>query len=146
MLQDEPNKKSSKQAEARGRVCVALIFPSSIPFNLGEVMQCARTKFQLFRSARVSSRPYVLPKMMPSASNLCDFTGRCPAWPGGLNLLGPRLVESYTTVIIPFDHRFIFVNLLNCAEFSSRLSKVAQTLDAISGFQFLIDGRGFRER
>jgi hypothetical protein len=84
--------------------------------------------------------------MMPSASNLCDFTGRCPAWLGGLNLLGPRLVESYTTVIIPFDHRVIFVNLLNCAEFSSRLSKVAQTLDAISGFQFLIDGRGFGER
>ena len=43
-------------------------------------------------------------------------------------------MESDTTVIIPFDDRVIFVGLLNCAEFSSRLSEVAQTLDAISGF------------
>jgi hypothetical protein len=51
----------------------------------------------------------------------------------GLNLLEPRLVESHTTVIIPLDDRVIFVSLLNCAECSSRLSEVAQTLDAISG-------------
>ena len=37
-------------------------------------------------------------------------------------------MESHTTVIIPFDDRVIFVGLLNCAEFSSRLSEVAQTL------------------
>jgi hypothetical protein len=35
--------------------------------------------------------------------------------------------------------------LLNCAEFSSRLSEVAQTLDPISGIQFLVDGRGLDE-
>jgi hypothetical protein len=47
-------------------------------------------------------------------------------------------VESHTTVIIPFDDRVIFVRLLNCAEFPSRLSEVAQTLDAISRIQILV--------
>jgi hypothetical protein len=50
-------------------------------------------------------------------------------------------VDPHTTVIIPLDDRVIFVSLLNCAEFSSRLSEVAQTLDAISGNQFLIGDR-----
>ena len=54
-------------------------------------------------------------------------------------------MESHTTVIIPFDDRVIFVRLLNCAEFSSRSSKVAQTLDAISGIQFLVGGSGLGE-
>src|SRR5664279_1322987 len=55
-------------------------------------------------------------------------------WPSPmrLNLLERRLVDPHTTVIIPLDDRVIFVGLLNCAEFSSRLSEVAQTLDAIS--------------
>jgi hypothetical protein len=56
------------------------------------------------------------------------------------------LVESHTTIIIPFDNRVIFVRLLNCAEFSSRLSEVAQTFDAISGIQFLVGGGGLGER
>jgi hypothetical protein len=64
----------------------------------------------------------------------------------GLNLLKRRLVESYTTVIIPFDDGVIFVCLLNRAEFSIRLSEVAQTLDAISRIQFLVGGRGPGER
>ena len=55
-------------------------------------------------------------------------------------------MESPTTVIIPFNDRVIFVSSLNRAEFSSRLSEVAQTLDAISGIQFLAGGRGVRER
>jgi hypothetical protein len=55
-------------------------------------------------------------------------------------------VESHSTVIIPFDNRVIFVRLLNCAEFSSRLSKVARTFDSISGIQFLVGGRGLGER
>jgi hypothetical protein len=55
------------------------------------------------------------------------------------------LVESHTTVIIPLDDRVIFVSFLNYAEFSSRLSEVAQTLDAISGIQFLVGGRGLDE-
>jgi hypothetical protein len=63
-----------------------------------------------------------------------------------VNLLEPRLVESHTTVIIPFDDRVIFVRLLNCAEFSGRLSEVAQTLDAISGIEFLAGGSGLGER
>jgi hypothetical protein len=56
------------------------------------------------------------------------------------------LVESCSTVIIPFDDRVIFVSSLNCAQFSSRLSKVTQTLDPISGFQFLVGGTGLAER
>ena len=55
-------------------------------------------------------------------------------------------MESHTAVIIPFDDRVIFVSLLNCAEFPSRLSEIAQTLDAIAGIQFLTGGRGFGER
>ena len=54
-------------------------------------------------------------------------------------------MESRTTAIIPFDDRVIFIRLLNCAEFPSRLSEVAQTLDAISGSQFLVGGRGSGE-
>ena len=54
-----------------------------------------------------------------------------------LNLLERRLVDPHTTVIIPLDDRVIFVGLLNCAEFSSRLPEVAQTLDPISGSQLL---------
>jgi len=64
----------------------------------------------------------------------------------GLKFFERWLVESHTTVIIPFDDRVIFVRLLNCAEFSSRLSEVAQTLDAISGIQCLAGGRGLGER
>ena len=63
-----------------------------------------------------------------------------------LNLLEPRLVQSHTAVIILFDYRVVFVGLLNRAEFPSRLSEVAQTLDAISGTQFLVGGGGFGER
>jgi hypothetical protein len=55
------------------------------------------------------------------------------------------LVESLTSVIIPFDDRVIFVNLLNCAEFSDRFSEVAQPLDAISGIQYLVAGGGLGE-
>jgi hypothetical protein len=64
----------------------------------------------------------------------------------GLNLLEPRLAESLTTVIIPLDDRVIFVSLLNCAQFPSRRSEVAQTLDAISGIEFLAGGGGLGER
>jgi hypothetical protein len=65
---------------------------------------------------------------------------------GGLNFLEPRLAESHTTIIIPFDDCVIFVRLLHCAKISSRHSEVAQTLDAISGIQFLIGGGGIGER
>jgi len=55
------------------------------------------------------------------------------------------LAESHTTVIIPLDDCVIFVSLLNRAQFPSRLSKVAQALDAISGTQFLVGSRGLGE-
>jgi hypothetical protein len=55
-------------------------------------------------------------------------------------------VESITTVIVPFNDCVVFVGLLNRAEFSRRLSEVAQTLDAISGIQFLLSGSGLGER
>src|ERR1019366_9682411 len=68
------------------------------------------------------------------------------ASPMRLDLLERRLVDSHTTVIIPLDDRVIFVSSLNCAEFSIRLSEVAQTLDAISGSQLLAGGGGLGER
>src|ERR1035441_4845769 len=60
--------------------------------------------------------------------------------PGGSS----RLVNSYSTVIIPLDDRVLVIGSLNCAEFSIRLSEVTQTLDAISGSQFLVSGRRLR--
>ena len=54
-------------------------------------------------------------------------------------------MESLTAVIIPFDEGVIFISLLNCAEFSSRFSEVAQTLNAISGIQFLLASRRLGE-
>jgi hypothetical protein len=56
------------------------------------------------------------------------------------------LVQSHATVIIPLDDRVLVVSSLNCAEFSVGLSEVAQTLDAISGTQFLAGGGGLGER
>jgi hypothetical protein len=64
----------------------------------------------------------------------------------GLHFLERRLVNSYTTVVIPFDERVIFINLPNCAKFSRWHSEVAQTLDAISGTQLLSGGGGFDKR
>jgi hypothetical protein len=58
---------------------------------------------------------------------------RAAKLPVELDLLERRLVESRTTVIIPFDDGVIFVGALNCAEFAGRFAEVAQTLDAISG-------------
>ncbi len=52
-----------------------------------------------------------------------------------LHLLERRLVDSDTSVIIPFDESIIFIHLSNRAEFSSRHSEVAQTFDSISGTQ-----------
>jgi hypothetical protein len=66
--------------------------------------------------------------------------GRC-----GLNLLQPRLVDSRTAVIVPFNNRVIFVCSFNCAEFSCLLSEVAQTLDSISGIDLLVSAGGLCE-
>jgi hypothetical protein len=64
----------------------------------------------------------------------------------GLRLLERRLVASRSTVIIPFDDRVIFVSFLNCAQFSTRLSEVAQALNAVSGIQFFAGGGGLGQR
>jgi hypothetical protein len=56
------------------------------------------------------------------------------------------LVESHTTVTVPFDDRVIFVRLLNSTKYSGGLSEIAQPLDAISGIQFLAGSRGLGER
>jgi hypothetical protein len=58
----------------------------------------------------------------------------------------PRLVEPLATVIIPLYKRIVFVGLLNCTEFSIRLSEISQTLDAITGIQFRVGSRGLDER
>jgi hypothetical protein len=54
----------------------------------------------------------------------------------GMNLIvdfnKPRLAQSDTAVVIPLYERVIFVRLLNCSEFSSRDSEVAQTFYAIT--------------
>jgi hypothetical protein len=69
-----------------------------------------------------------------------------PGWPCGLNLLERRLVESRATVVIPLYERVFFIRLLNCTEFSSRLSEISQPLDAITGIQFRVGSRGLDER
>jgi hypothetical protein len=65
---------------------------------------------------------------------------------GCLNLLERRLLESRATVFIPLDDRVLFVCSINCDEFSSRLSEVAQTLDSISGSQLLASDRWLGQR
>jgi hypothetical protein len=56
------------------------------------------------------------------------------------------LVLARSTIIIPFYNRVIFVRLLNGSEFSSRLSKISQAHDTISGIQFLVGSPGLDER
>jgi hypothetical protein len=75
----------------------------------------------------------------------------CTGWFGkGMNLitnfLKPRLAQSHTTVVIPLYKRVFFIRLLNCTEFSSWLSEISQTLDAITGIQFRVGSRGLDER
>jgi len=63
-----------------------------------------------------------------------------------LNLLERRLAEPRATVVIPLDDRVLLVGSLDCAEFSRRLSEVAQTFDTISRSQLLAGGSGLGER
>jgi hypothetical protein len=62
------------------------------------------------------------------------------------DFLKARLVEPLATVIIPLYKRIVFVGLLNCSEFSSRLSKISQALYSITGIQFRIGNKGLDER
>jgi hypothetical protein len=55
-------------------------------------------------------------------------------------------VESHATVIIPFDDRLIFVRCSTVPNSPVGFPKFAQTLDAISGIQFLAGGRGLGEQ
>jgi hypothetical protein len=51
-------------------------------------------------------------------------------------------MESRSTVIIPFYKRVFIVSTLNCPDFSVWYSEIPQTLNAISGIQFLGIERG----
>jgi hypothetical protein len=62
------------------------------------------------------------------------------------DFLEPWVVQSPATLIIPLYKCVVFVRLLNCTEFSSRLSEISQTLDAITGIQFRVGSRGLDER
>jgi hypothetical protein len=62
------------------------------------------------------------------------------------NFFKPGLAQSHTTIVIPLYERVVFVGLLNCSEFSSRISKVSQALDAITGIQFRLGCGGLDER
>jgi hypothetical protein len=62
------------------------------------------------------------------------------------DFLQARLVEPLATVIIPLYKCIVFVGLLDCSEFSSRLPKISQALNAITGIQFRVWGRGLDER
>jgi hypothetical protein len=55
----------------------------------------------------------------------------------GLNLLKPRSAESHFTIAIPFDDCILLVGLLDRAHIPSRPSEIPQSLNAISGVQFL---------
>jgi hypothetical protein len=66
-------------------------------------------------------------------------------WLGkGMNLIAdflePWLVQPHSTVIIPLYKCVVFVRFLDCSEFSSRLSEIAQSLNTISGVKFLACG------
>ena len=93
-------------------------------------------------------------QIIPASNIACPWRVKtvelCTCWLGkGMSFLAdffkPRLPDSHTTVVIPFDDRVLFVRLLHCAQLSSRHSEVAQTLDAISGVQFPASG-GFLAR
>jgi hypothetical protein len=51
-----------------------------------------------------------------------------------LDLLERQLGDPHTTLVIPFDFRVVLIRSLNCAEFSSWLSEIAQAHNPISGF------------
>jgi len=62
------------------------------------------------------------------------------------DLLEPRLAQSHTSIAIPLYKRVVLIRLLNCSEFSSRLPKISQALDAITGIQFRVGSRGLDKR
>ena len=55
-------------------------------------------------------------------------------------------MESHSTVIIPLYNCVVLVGLLNRSEFTSRLSKISQALDAITRIQFRVGNRGLDKR
>ena len=68
-----------------------------------------------------------------------DLLRLCTCWLGkGISfvadLLEPKLMQSHTTVIIPLYKRIVVVGLLNCPEFSSRLSEIAKPSTRSPGF------------
>src|ERR1019366_10589590 len=94
-------------------------------------------------------------QIIPASNIACPWRVKtvelCTGWFGkGMSFLAdflePRLVQSHSTVIIPLYKGVFFVRLLNCPEFSSRLSEVTQPLDAISRSQLRAGRRGLNER
>jgi hypothetical protein len=53
---------------------------------------------------------------------------------------------SRATVVIPFHQRVVFVRFLNCPEFPSRLAKISQAHNSISGIQFRVGSERLDER
>ena len=53
---------------------------------------------------------------------------------------------SRATVVIPLHKRVVLVRFLNGPEFSSRLSKISQAHNTISGIQFRVGSGGLDER
>src|ERR1700686_3607644 len=94
-------------------------------------------------------------QIIPASNIACPWRVKtvelCTGWFGkGMifisNFLQPRLAQPHTTVVIPLYKRVVFVRLLNCTEFSSRLSEISQTLDAITGIQFRVGSGRLDER
>jgi len=88
-------------------------------------------------------------QIIPASNIACPWRVKtvelCTCWLAkGINLIAnflkPRLAQSHTTVVIPLYKRVVFIRLLNCSEFSSRLSKISQALDAIAGTAFMTLG------
>jgi hypothetical protein len=63
-----------------------------------------------------------------------------------LDFLKPRLMQSRTPVVVPFDHGILFVSSFHCAKFPRRRSEITEPLDAISGIQFRLRRRRLDER
>jgi hypothetical protein len=56
------------------------------------------------------------------------------------------LVQPGSSVLVPLDDGVCVIRLLHYAEFTVRLSEVAQPLDAITGSQFLLSDKTIAKR
>jgi hypothetical protein len=118
-------------------------FRSTVVFNEAQLSKPVHEKTERERvvptiSAKVSRLTFGITRSFrPSFPNCAKSSGirasrfslELKSWSTGqLGLFRAEYFGATGTVIIPLFHRVIFVSLLNCTEFSSRLSEVAQTL------------------